>query len=67
MNKIIDFAELSGTCADDPDEDDYVMQGRETKLDNQTMRRLSDEHIRNYEKLKREGQLITAKDFCIFG
>ncbi len=66
MNKIIDFNDLSASCADDLDEDDYVMQGKETKLDNQTMQRLSDEHARNLEKLRREGQLISVKDFCLF-
>jgi len=65
MNKIIDFSILTASCAEELEDDDYVMQGKETKLDNKTMQRLSNEHAKNIERLRREGQLITIKDFCI--
>lgn len=65
-SKIIDFNVLTATCVEELNEDDYVMQGKETRLDDKTIQRISDEHAKNIERLKREDQLISMKDFCLF-
>ncbi|MCX7771598.1 MAG: hypothetical protein N2376_00610 [Clostridia bacterium] len=66
IDNVIELTKLTLASSTEIDEEDYIQCGKETELDQKTIRRLKEEHNRNTEKLIKEGKLITVRDFCFF-